>query len=339
MPYGKDPYDVSPTKKPGLLYVLTHNPLKPATRRAIVYAVVVLFFLWGAMTTMMWFGGARDKAEDPQVGAWDTLYKETNDFSVDFLSLWLAGSEANTETLASMSADYLKPELPPTPYEASSVKTVVLDSRESGDADLFDMKGTATVVAPGGRSVDKKTYTFTVARYGETYKALSMPAPVNNEKTIFGVDSAYDQVVNVDSPLGNSISAFVSAYLTPGTGTTLASTVTSNFDGSPLASSQWSQAAVESVKFWSYDVAGDPASASEGDSLHAMVWVKASTSGSTFSPLTLPLKLVMQSNGQWAVDAVESSVEIGGVDTNSAGGSEPAGAPSVGEETTTTETP
>lgn len=251
------------------------------------------------------------------------MINRAQNWSHDFMVLWLGGSDDGREsttssaTLRSMVDAPGEVTLPRTGYTVQSMDVYVDDARQITDGEIiWRMRASAVVVAPGGGGVERMTFTFDVAEYDDSFKVTALPRPIHSGSTPFEVLTGYSDSAELDSTLAAGAKNFATAYLVPdSSSSSLASTVTENYDGYPLSKTLWSTAEVISVNYYSTDSKFDLSSADTGDTVNVLITVKASTSSSTYSTIQLPVTMKMQSNGQWVVDAMDDLVYYQDIET------------------------
>ena len=183
---------------------------------------------------------------------------------------------------------------------------------------------------PGEHSSRRQYYALDVAEHGDTYQATALPRQVSPNTQPFTATTMFTNRAEPDTPLFKSADAFVRAYVTPNSGGTLGSTTSSNFVGEPLRNSPYSKATTVDVVWAKEDKAVDMNNVSPGNSVFALITVKAEVSTATYHFMQLPVRMVVLDNNQWAVDALTDYVDINGFGSPDAKGEqsgEQSGAP------------
>lgn len=237
-------------------------------------------------------------------------------WGTDYITLWLGGSDdgsgTSVESLQKMTDAPGSVDLPRTAYGVRQVDVYADDMVQIGtDEFLWRLRASVLVIPPGSSRPERMTFTFDAAEFEDGFRATAMPRPVSSASVPFVAVSAYGETAGKDTRVFTAAENFSAAYLTPdSTKATLGSTVTSDFEDGPLARSLWTTTEVKSVNFYGDSDRFDLNSASTGDSIHALITVKASSSSSTYSIIQMPVEMDMLSNGQWAVVGFDEMVYV-----------------------------
>lgn len=250
-------------------------------------------------------------------------------FARNSLLLWMGGNSSSEKPLLSRALDEKSIELSEVPFEVRSIEPSDIErwqGTEGKRKGIFKRGGSkrgpvvaewrvtfaVTYVAPGSGSAQISRYAVTVLERDHDYQLLMWPSIVNNDSTMFKVASKYTQAIGEKTPLADSLSRFVTAYLTStGGATSLGQYVSSQFHGSAIVDSPYTEATIESIK----SAEGDPqlSTASPGTQLRVMVRVKASSSIKTWSIMDLALRVSLGANNVWLVDSIDSPIGWGEV--------------------------
>lgn len=265
---------------------------------------------------------------------------EVNDvqnWAVDYMLLWLGGSgpragessTPNQQALEERTSAPFDVTLPTAPVQVTSVrphgKPVAIPIGEGGGDALWRVSLEAIVMFPGEHSSRRQYYSMDVAEHGDTYQATALPRQVSPNTQPFTATTMFTNRAEPESPLFKSVDAFVRAYVTPNSGGTLGSTTSSNFVGEPLRNSPYSKATTEDVVWAKDGKSVDMNNVSPGDSVFALVTVKAEVSTATYHYMQLPVRMVVLDNNQWAVDALTDYVDINGFGSPDADGEQSEG--------------
>lgn len=287
---------------------LLHTPPKPKVRQRATVAALLCGPVALVGVVGLHMRGALDSPPDPETGAYITLYDRVNDWSEDFVGLWLAGTKDNADTLKKMVAPGVEPDLPDAGYTVNKIRTYVVDDGSPGGEQAhFTMEARVQVVAPGGRGVELLTYQFGVIGYHDTFTAQQYPFPVNTTRVPYTLNTKYTETEEVDSVLGKAVSNFAAAYMTPKEANgSLANITGPDFDAQPVAKSLWKQTDLVHLAYYG----GTTTSAKPGTELGVLATVKAVTSSSTYSLVQLPVTVKMQDNGQWLVTELDKTPAV-----------------------------
>lgn len=251
-------------------------------------------------------------------------------FSRDFMTLWLAGVDKgdspdgspNAKTMQRMVSVPGEWQLPPQGYRVENIDVRVLSTYDlSGGDETLDEKGmkiraTALVAPPGSSGAARRTFEFDVmAKDGDNFRVTALPRQVGVTQVPYEAVPAYNYVAGADTPLGQSAQRFVEAYFLPkDSNAGLGATVSENFRGVPVSNPMWEKVQVARVDW--YAPADSPHSGGvlddvqTGDVIHAMLTVRGESTTATFSTVQVPARMIVTSNGQWVVDALEDEVFI-----------------------------
>ncbi len=233
-------------------------------------------------------------------------------FARNFLLVWLAGSPTEAAKLVSMSAMAGQPEMNPDPVTVSDINAVPPVSRTPAGAETeWGITLAATLIPPGtGRAV-RSFFRVTFLEAGGTFKALMWPRPVNDTSRAVQIAPFYTQGVGVNSPLGVSVTNFMTAFYTSNNAGTLGRYVSADFTEDPILHSPYTSITVKVI------TAGkdspDPATAKPGDTIHLLVTAKAASSTTTFNTIDAPLRATLGNNRQWLIDGFDDPVHFGAV--------------------------
>lgn len=294
--------------------------LKPGPRNRLLAGFVV----WAVLGPLLALGTSlavlSSRQEPVDVHAEITSTNNAQNWARSYLLLWLGGSakkgeeSPNLRTLQSMTSAPVNLELPQTAYAVQDISPVESTPTPVGNGDMvWRMRMAATVVVPGSSSVNRLVYDLDMMEHAGTFRATALPRIVTTSTTPFQVDTAYSSVADVNSALGQSAQAFASAYLTPASGGNLGSTVGPDFDGQAVVNSPYRKVEVTGVAYVAEDSSFDINNVKAGDTVHALITVKAETSSTTFNITQLPVVMVVLNNGQWVVDSFEPYVNVGAV--------------------------
>lgn len=249
---------------------------------------------------------------------------DVQNWAVDYMLLWLGGSgpragessTPNQQALEERTSAPFDVTLPTAPVQVTSVrphgKPVAIPIGEGGTDALWRVSLEAIVMFPGEHSSRRQYYSMDVAEHGDTYQATALPRQVSPNTQPFTATTMFTNRAEPESPLFKSADAFVRAYVTPNSGGTLGSTTSSNFVGEPLRNSPYSKATTEDLVWAKDGKSVDMNNVSPGDSVFALVTVKAEVSTATYHYMQLPVRMVVLDNNQWAVDAITDYVDING---------------------------
>ena len=249
---------------------------------------------------------------------------DVQNWAVDYMLLWLGGSgpragessTPNQQALEERTSAPFDVTLPTAPVQVTSVrphgKPVAIPIGEDGTDALWRVSLEAIVMFPGEHSSRRQYYSMDVAEHGDTYQATALPRQVSPNTQPFTATTMFTNRAEPESPLFKSADAFVRAYVTPNSGGTLGSTTSSNFVGEPLRNSPYSKATTEDLVWAKDGKSVDMNNVSPGDSVFALVTVKAEVSTATYHYMQLPVRMVVLDNNQWAVDAITDYVDING---------------------------
>lgn len=249
---------------------------------------------------------------------------DVQNWAVDYMLLWLGGSgpragessTPNQQALEERTSAPFDVTLPTAPVQVTSVrphgKPVAIPIGEDGTDALWRVSLEAIVMFPGEHSSRRQYYSMDVAEHGDTYQATALPRQVSPNTQPFTATTMFTNRAKPESPLFKSADAFVRAYVTPNSGGTLGSTTSSNFVGEPLRNSPYSKATTEDLVWAKDGKSVDMNNVSPGDSVFALVTVKAEVSTATYHYMQLPVRMVVLDNNQWAVDAITDYVDING---------------------------
>jgi hypothetical protein len=249
-------------------------------------------------------------------------------FARNSLLLWMGGSQMSERPLLARSSASKSIELSEVPFEVRSIEPSDIErwrgsggkhkglfgSKEATEVTVAEWRVTfaVTYVAPGSGTVQISRYAVTVLERDHDYQLLLWPSIVNNDTTVFRVESKYVQPIGEKTPLADSLNRFVTAYLTStGGATSLGQYVSSQFHGSAIVDSPYTEATIESIK----SAEGDPqlSTAKPGTQLRILVRVKASSSIKTWSIMDLALRVSLGTNNVWLVDSIDSPIGWGAV--------------------------
>lgn len=249
---------------------------------------------------------------------------DVQNWAVDYMLLWLGGSgpragessTPNQQALEERTSAPFDVTLPTAPVQVTSVrphgKPVAIPIGEDGTDALWRVSLEAIVMFPGEHSSRRQYYSMDVAEHGDTYQATALPRQVSPNTQPFTATTMFTNRAEPESPLFKSADAFVRAYVTPNSGGTLGSTTSSKFVGEPLRNSPYSKATTEDLVWAKDGKSVDMNNVSPGDSVFALVTVKAEVSTATYHYMQLPVRMVVLDNNQWAVDAITDYVDING---------------------------
>jgi len=234
-------------------------------------------------------------------------------FAHNFLLVWLAGGPNEAEKLVSMSAMPGQPEMNKDPFTVMDINTVPPVLRTpAGNETEWALTLAATLVPPGGSGTSMRSYfRVTFLEAGGTYKALMWPRPVNATSRAVQIAPFYGQGVGLNTPLGTSVTNFMTAFYTSNNGGTLGRYVSADFTDEPITNSPYSSVQVTTIQ--AGDGSPDPASAEPGDTIHLLATAKAASSTTTFNTISAPLRLTLSPNRQWLVDGFDEPIHFGAV--------------------------
>lgn len=309
----------------------SNHTLRPEYSAKLVRLALIAVPVIGALTVFNTITTVRTMNQpEPNVVSDIGEVNDVQNWAVDYMLLWLGGSgpragessTPNQQALEERTSAPFDVTLPTAPVQVTSVrphgKPVAIPVGE-GDA-LWRVSLEAIVMFPGEHSSRRQYYAMDVAEHGDTYQATALPRQVSPNTQPFTATTMFTNRAEPESPMFKSADAFVRAYVTPNSGGTLGSTTSSNFVGEPLRNSPYSKATTEDV-VWAKDGKGvDMNNVSPGDSVFALVTVKAEVSTATYHYMQLPVRMVVLDNNQWAVDAITDYVDINGFGTPDAAG-------------------
>jgi hypothetical protein len=228
------------------------------------------------------------------------------------LVLWLSGSKTSETPLLARKKSEQDITLSDNGFEVFAVDPVDVVRHQGSDAVEWVVTLSATLVPPGAGGPQVNRYVVTVLEHNGSYQLLTWPIIANGDSDTFTVASKYNVPVERTGPLGQSLSRFVTAYLTStGAATSLGQYVSSEFTGSAILDSPYSSVEIQEIKA----VAGSPqpGTAEPGTQMSVLVRVKAMASVGTWSVMDLPLQVTRGANDVWLVDGVESPVRWGSI--------------------------
>ena len=247
---------------------------------------------------------------------------DAQNWGADYMLLWLGGSGPRAGQATSSNQSALKERtsapfdlvLPTSPVQVSSVRPygepVRIGDPTTGDV-LWRMGYEAIAKFPGEQSSRRLFYKLDVVEHGGGYQVTALPRQVTPLTSPFRASTMYTQRAVEGSAMFRSADAFVQAYVVPGSGGNLGSTVSGNFTDQPLLNSPYRS--VETVDVVWTGPNGEQVDVNEvspGKTVWALITVKAVVSTTTYNYMQLPVQMVVLENGQWAVDSMSEFVDI-----------------------------
>lgn len=294
--------------------------MKEGPRNQLIMALVVMIpvSLVIAVAALLIAVTAPDP-EDHDIPTEVASMDNAKNWASNYLLLWLAGSgpsrgedvSPNLKTLREMSSVPGEFTLPATPYTVQDISPVSATATDAGGDTIWRMEMSATVVAPGSSGVSRLQYAIDLVEHNGGYQVTALPRLVNSTTTPFQINTLYGDFSDPSSALYKSAEAFTAAYLTPDTGGNFGATVSANYSGTPLRDSPYSKVEVTEVLYYLPDASMDMQNVQAGDTAHVLITAKAESSTSTFNITQLPVRMVVLDNLQWAVDGMETFVDIG----------------------------
>lgn len=313
----------------------SNRSLKPEYSAKLVRVALIAVPIIGALTAFNTVSVIRESNQpEPNVIQDIGEVTDVQNWAVDYMLLWLGGSgpragESTTPNLKALQERTSAPfevTLPTAPIQVTSVrphgKPVSIPIGDTEDA-LWRVNMEAIVMFPGENTSRRQYYSLDVAEHGNTYQATALPRQVSPNTQPFKATTMFTNRAEQESPLFKSADAFVRAYVTPNSGGTLGSTTSSNFVGEPLRNSPYSKATTVDVVWAKEDKAVDMNNVSPGNSVFALITVKAEVSTATYHFMQLPVRMVVLDNKQWAVDSLTDYVDINGFGSPDAEGEQP----------------
>lgn len=244
-----------------------------------------------------------------------TEVTRVQNFARNSLLLWMGGSTSSQKPLMVRSSAAQSIELSKVPFEVRSIDPSEIVRWQGSDAVEWQVTSAVTFVAPGIGAAQINRFVVTVLDHDGDYQLLMWPSIVNIDTTAFKVASKYTAPISEKSKLADSLSRFVTAYLTStGGATSLGQYVSAQFRGSAITDSPYSSAKIEQIK----TAAGDPqlSSAKPGTQLRVLARVKASASDKTWSIMDLALRVSLGTNNVWLVDGIDTPIGWGEITTS-----------------------
>lgn len=292
--------------------------LKPGPRNRLLMFVAVWIAIVPLLSLMVSCQVLSTRQEPVNVHQEITATDNAQNWARSYLLLWLGGTSkknedsANLKTLQSMTSAPVDLELPQTGYSVQDISPVSAEPTPiDGDDVIWRMRQSATVVVPGTNKVTRMVYDMDMLEHSGGYQATATPRVVTTTTVPFEVNTVYTNEAQTDSAMGISAQAFADAYFTPGSGGNLGSTVGPDFNSQALVNSPYRKAKVQSVLFYAEDRKFDINNVKPGDTVHALITVKAETSSTTFNITQVPVSMSVLDNGQWVVGQMEPAVDVG----------------------------
>ncbi|TQC45046.1 hypothetical protein EEB14_33955 [Rhodococcus sp. WS4] len=269
----------------------------------ICYALVAVVVVM--VLAMMFSGNARipNTTED------FTKLTRVQFFAQNFMTIWLTGTDKDVPAIKEMvsAPSALPDKWNPEPMEISDLN--VADIKSTGGVAFTEWVVTvgATLIPPGTAVPQRNYFAVTVIEKDGSFRALTMPRPVNITRAPVSVQTGYTNSVGSATPLGTSVTNFVAAFYTQNTSGSLGRYVSSDFDPVPIANSPYTSAEVLSIKSRE---AVDMQNGTAGDTAELLVTIKSAMSLSTYNTIEVPMTVQRTDNGQWLVSSIEDITKI-----------------------------
>lgn len=257
---------------------------------------------------------------------------DVQNWGADYMLLWLGGSgpkagqsnSANQQSLRERTSAPFDMKLPTAPVQVTSVRPSGEPVSVHGEeGNIYWRVGyEATARFPGEQASRRLHYELDIVENGGAYQVSALPRQVTPMTKPFKATTNYTERAQQGSPMWTSAAAFAQAYVVPNSGGNLGSTVSANFKNMALVNSPYQS--VEMV-----DLVWRPTGGTininqvvPGDTVFALITVKASVSSATFNYMQLPVQMVVLENNQWAVDFMTDFIDVGPIGSPDGGGEE-----------------
>lgn len=235
---------------------------------------------------------------------------KVQNFARNALLQWLGGTTTTEKPLLAKSSAAQTISLSPVPFEVLSIDPSDIERIAGTDAAQWRVVLAATINSPGAASPQMNRYALTVIDRDGDFQLLTWPYIVTAGNGTFTVSSRYTVPLGANSPLGQSVQQFASAYLTSsaGSSTQLGRFVSERFTGTAVADSPYTEVVVQEIRALE---GSTPATAKPGTQVSVLARVKASASLQTWSVMDLPLRMSLSANNVWLPDGFDSPVRWG----------------------------
>ncbi len=241
-----------------------------------------------------------------------TEVTRVQNYARNSLLLWMGGSTSSEKPLMQRSSASQSIELSPVPFEVRSIDPSDIVRYSGANAVEWQATFAVTYVSPGSSAAQINRFMVTVLDKESDYQLLMWPSIVNIDTQPFKVASKYTEPVDSKGSLAQSLSRFVTAYLTStGGATSLGQYVSNKFSGSAISDSPYSTAEIQDIK--AEAGGGQASTAKPGTEMKVLVKVKASASIQTWSIMHLPLRVSLGSNNVWLIDGIDAPIGWGSI--------------------------
>lgn len=307
--------------------------LRPEYSTKLVRYSIIAVPVIGALTLVN-TGIAIRTLNEPEVNVITDIgrVEDVQNWGADYMLLWLGGagpktgqsSSPNQQAVMERTSAPFDVTLPTAPVQVTNVRPSGEPFNVVGDTgDTYWRIGyEATAMFPGEQSSRRLFYELDVVEHDGSYQVTALPRQVAPSAKPFKAETNYTQRALEGSPMFISADAFAQAYVVPKSGGNLGSTVSGNFKEQPLVNSPYQS--VETV-----DVVWRPANGkssmdinnvSPGDTVFALITVKAVVSTATYNYMQIPVQMVVMENNQWAVDFMTDFIDVGSIGSPDDGG-------------------
>ena len=320
------------TKKGGETEPRSNARLRPEYSAKMVRWALIAVPLVGAATVANSLYLV-NQANQPEVDVVQNIGAVTDvqNWGADYMLLWLGGAgpkagqanSANQQSLRERTSAPFDIALATAPVQVTSVRPNGEPfSVESATGDTYWRVGyEATAKFPGEQASRRLYYELDIVEHDGAYQVTALPRQVTPMAKPFKATTNYTERAQQGSPMWTSADAFAQAYVVPKSGGNLGSTVSANFKDMPLVNSPYQS--VETADVVWRPTKGNSVNinaVAPGDTVFALITVKASVSSATYNYMQLPVQMIVMENNQWAVDFMTDFIDVGSIGSPDGGG-------------------
>lgn len=269
----------------------------------------ILALIIAILGTVLALNAKNSVPKKPQMQAETLAYSRVENYAKNFFQVWAMGDKQSASTLKEFYSANPLNDLNADPAQITDLNTADIKVQPTPQNEiLWTVTLGATMKSPGLGEPTRNFYDISILQKDKSLTIAKLPNVVELDRPKIEAENVYSSSVPSNNPLYQVSVNFASTYLTPQNAESFGRYVTADFKGNPLANSPYSGANVTGV-YLPFNTVTDQFKA--GDMTSVLIRVRASTSQSTYQTMDMIVTAVIQSNGQWLINSIDTAPQTG----------------------------